>query len=84
MRIEVLKQLLDACHLAKKSIETMPKLPKGMKPRHVHVMDVIGEMEDSKGFCRVGDGQCENGNYDAKHHETDSGTGTIRNGREVS
>ena len=55
MRTEVLKQLLDACHLAKKSIETMPKLPKGMKPRHVHVMDVIGEMEDSKGFCRVGD-----------------------------
>ena len=40
MRTEVLKQLLDACHLAKKSIETMPKLPKGMKPRHVHVMDV--------------------------------------------
>lgn len=46
MRTEVLKQLLDACHLAKKSIETMPKLPKGMKPRHVHVMDVIGEMEE--------------------------------------
>ena len=54
MRIEVLKQLLDACHLAKKSIETMPKLPKGMKPRHVHVMDVIGEMEDSKGSAAWG------------------------------
>ena len=31
------------------------RVPKGMKPRHVHVMDVIGEMEDAKGFCRVGD-----------------------------
>ena len=47
MRTEVLKQLLDACHLAKKSIETMPKLPKGMKPRHVHVMDVIGEKDSA-------------------------------------
>ncbi len=33
-----LKKLLDACFTAKHVIETMPELPTGMKPRHIHVL----------------------------------------------
>ena len=50
-----LKQLLDACFTAKHVIETMPKLPKGMKPRHIHVLDRIGMAWEEQGECRVSD-----------------------------
>lgn len=50
-----LKKLLDTCFLAKKTIETLPELPKGMKPRHIHVLDQIYENQEKKGICRVSD-----------------------------
>lgn len=43
MTNEMIKQLLDACFLAKKITETMPKLPKGLKPRHIHIITSIAE-----------------------------------------
>ena len=44
MDTEHLKKLLDTCFLAKKVIETLPELPKGMKPRHIHVLEAIYEI----------------------------------------
>ena len=50
-----LKQLLDACFTAKHVIETMPELPKGMKPRHIHVLDEISMICGEGRECRVSD-----------------------------
>ncbi len=50
-----LKKLLDACFTAKHVIETMPELPKGMKPRHIHVLDQISMAWETHGECRISD-----------------------------
>ncbi|MDO4274094.1 MAG: MarR family transcriptional regulator [Eubacteriales bacterium] len=55
MNTTSLKSLLDACFLAKRVAETMPELPPGMKPRHIHVMEAIHELEVSEQECRVSD-----------------------------
>lgn len=55
MDIQHLKKLLDACSTAKHVIETLPKLPKGMKPRHIHVLDQISMACEGNGECRVSD-----------------------------
>lgn len=55
MNTTSLKRLLDTCFLAKHIVETLPELPKGMKPRHIHVMDAIEETLRLNGMCRVSD-----------------------------
>lgn len=55
MTATTIKQLLDACFTAKKITETMEKLPKGMKPRHIHVIDAIFEQEKLLGEVCVSD-----------------------------
>lgn len=55
MDIQHLKKLLDACSTAKHVIETLPELPKGMKPRHIHVLDQISMVYAKYGECRVSD-----------------------------
>lgn len=55
MNITNLKHLLDACFLAKRIVETLPELPENMKPRHIHVLDAIGEIQAKQGVCRVSD-----------------------------
>lgn len=53
MDTEYLKKMLDTCFLAKKVIETLPELPKGMKPRHIHVLEAIYEITCEQGYCTV-------------------------------
>lgn len=48
-----LKKLLDACFTAKYVIETLPELPSGMKPRHIHVLDMISTVSAKQSECRV-------------------------------
>ena len=55
MNVTSLKNLLDACFLAKRIVETLPELPKHMKPRHIHVLNVIHEAHLQHGLCRVSD-----------------------------
>ena len=55
MTQEKLKQFLDACFDAKRLIEKLPDLPDGMKPRQVHVLDAVNEIQKKQGFCRVSD-----------------------------
>lgn len=52
---EMIKQLLDSCFLAKKITETMPELPKGLKPRHIHIITQIALRSESEEPVRVGD-----------------------------
>ena len=49
------QQFLDACFDAKRLIEKLPDLPDGMKPRQVHVLDAVNEIQKKQGFCRVSD-----------------------------
>ena len=55
MNVNNLKQLLDSCFLAKRIVETLPKLPHGMKPRHIHVLDAIDMIQATQKVCRVSD-----------------------------
>lgn len=55
MNTRSLKHLLDACFLAKRIVETLPELPENMKPRHIHVLDAIGEIQRQQDICRVSD-----------------------------
>lgn len=53
-----LKKLLDACYVAKRITETLPMLPPHMKPRHIHVLDAVYELQEpdgQEGGCRVSD-----------------------------
>ena len=51
--------LLDACWKGKSVTELMPELPKGMKPRYVHVIDAVWHINEPCGQhtpkARVGD-----------------------------
>lgn len=55
MNTTSLKQLLDTCFVAKRIVETLPELPKGIKPRHIHVLDAIQDIQKQQGMCRVSD-----------------------------
>ena len=55
MERDVLKKFLDACHKAKRIIELMPALPKGMSPRHIQVIDTIYQLSQRNGEVKVSD-----------------------------
>lgn len=55
MDIEKFKELIDACFVAKKITETMEELPKGFKPRHIHVIDSIYQLSKEKEDVRISD-----------------------------
>lgn len=55
MNTENLKKFLDACFTAKHIIETLPELPKGMKPRHIHVLDQVYMISSEQRGCRISD-----------------------------
>ena len=56
---ECVRVLMDACWKAKTIAELMPELPRGMKPRYVHVIDAVWHINaphgQSTATARVGD-----------------------------
>ena len=52
---EELKRFIDACGAARRIVETMPELPKGIKPRHIHVIDAVVLTGEKKGKVQVSD-----------------------------
>lgn len=55
MNTEYIKNFIDICHEAKKITEMMPKLPRGMKPRHIHVIESIVSLSEKNAYVRVSD-----------------------------
>ena len=55
MKQELLKCLSDACFYGKRITELMPPLPKGMKPRHMHVIDTIHMLQEKQERVCIGD-----------------------------
>ena len=57
--VNEVRSLLDVCWKAKTITELMPALPKGMKPRYVHVIDAVWHINETNGqeigTARVGD-----------------------------
>ena len=47
--VEEVRSLIDACWKAKTITELMPALPKGMKPRYVHVIDAVWHINETNG-----------------------------------
>lgn len=44
MTIELIKQLLDACYLAKRAREMLPALPEGVTSSYIQCLDVIQKL----------------------------------------
>jgi len=55
MKVESASELLGACYEAKRIVELMPKLPKSMKPSHIHVIDTISQLQHANGLVRISD-----------------------------
>ncbi len=55
MKLENISELLNACYEAKRIVELMPALPKGMKPSHIHVVDIICQLQQANGLVRISD-----------------------------
>lgn len=55
MDAETIGLLLDGCFMAKKITETLPELPKGMKPRQNYVLHAVYIFQKEAEGCRVSD-----------------------------
>ncbi len=55
MHANMIRQVLDSFHLAKKVLQTLLPLPEGIVPRHVHVLDSIKELAGEKDTVSVSD-----------------------------
>ncbi len=55
MTIEKVKRMMDACYLAKRIRDMLPKLPKGVLPSYIHYLDVIIELEKKGTQVKVSD-----------------------------
>ena len=55
MDADKIKQMLDACYLAKRIRELLPELPKGVKPAYIQYMDIIHKEKKYKQDVKVSD-----------------------------
>ena len=55
MRPEKIKEMIDACYLAKRIRDMLPALPSGVSPSFIQYLDTIRRLEDRNGRVRVGD-----------------------------
>ena len=45
MTVELIKQLLDACYLAKRARDMLPALPDGVMPSYIQYLDTIQKLQ---------------------------------------
>ena len=55
MTIEKIKEMLDACYLAKRIRDMLPVLPQGVAPSFIHYLDVIEALESRSIRVKVSD-----------------------------
>ncbi len=55
MTIELLKQMMDACYLAKRTRDLLPPLPKGVASSYIQYLDVMEQMEQRGMQVKVSD-----------------------------
>ena len=55
MDSEKIKRMLDACYMAKRIRELLPKLPDGVSPAYIQYLDVIHTLQKTKEYVKVSD-----------------------------
>ena len=55
MDSEKIKRMLDACYMAKRTRELLPKLPDGVSPAYIQYLDVIHTLQKTKEYVKVSD-----------------------------
>ena len=55
MDIQLVKKFLWSCQEAKRITETFPKLPDGLSPRHIRVLETIYELNEKAPPIKVSD-----------------------------
>ena len=55
MTTEKIKKVMDACYLAKRVRDLMPKLPNGVTSSYIHYLDTIRQLELTTEGVRVSD-----------------------------
>ena len=50
-----IKEMMDACYMAKRIRELLPELPKGVAPSYIHYLDVVREMESHNVKVKISD-----------------------------
>ena len=52
MDSEKIKRMLDACYMAKRIRELLPKLPDGVSPAYIQYLDVIHTLQKTKEYVK--------------------------------
>ena len=55
MESEKIKRMLDACYMAKRARELLPKLPEGVTSAYIQYLDRIHVLQEQKGHVKVSD-----------------------------
>lgn len=55
MTPEKVKEMLDACYLAKRIRDLLPELPKGVAPSYIHYLETIRKLEQSGKKVKISD-----------------------------
>lgn len=55
MTVELIKQMMDACYLAKRARDLLPALPEGVQPSYIRFLDTLQKLEARGGEVRVSD-----------------------------
>lgn len=55
MTIDLLKQMMDACYLAKRTRELLPDLPEGIASSYIQYLDTIEKLQQSGMQVKVSD-----------------------------
>lgn len=55
MTSDKVKQMLDACYLAKRIRDMLPELPQGVAPSYIHFLDIIHKLEKQNKKVKISD-----------------------------
>ncbi len=55
MKTEKIKEMIDACYLAKRIRDLLPELPNGVSPSYIQFLDTIHKLEDQNKKVKISD-----------------------------
>ena len=55
MNNRLIKQMFDACYMAKRTRDLLPPLPEGVQPSYIHCLDCILGLEEKEKQVRISD-----------------------------
>ena len=55
MNNRLIKQMFDACYMAKRTRDLLPPLPEGVQPSYIQYLDCMQELEEKGKQVRISD-----------------------------